>query len=1111
MRIARHSKRSSRVVVTLALWLLAGVVLLGQSTNQGSIVGTVSDATGGVLPAAQVTVKNIATGATRETITNDRGDYRVDFLIPGTYNLTVQMPGFKTTELTDLTLQVGQVMRADARLEIGEMNQSIEVTGAAPTVNTETTAIGEVIDTTKIQNLPLNGREFIGLAALVPGAEEGSPKRGVVSSKGYAIGVNGARSMYNSYNLDGADSTDANYNQLISSPALDAIKEFRVETNMYSAQYGRSGGAVISVVTNSGSNEFHGSLYEYHRNKALDARPYFYAGAKENQPGYLFNQFGGSVGGPIFKDKTFFFFSAELFRQKKPGQNMVTFAPTEKEKVGDLTETYNIFTPTEKVKLRNPYTGELIPSNIVPPNLIDPVGQKLMDIWAENKPNFDDPFLNLHFMRAGTFNQDKWLARIDHNFTPKDMLFGTFNFGDYDNTSPYHTKYGDTVGLDHDRTLGLTYTKVLSTNLVNDLKFSHTWYYTGSNFALTDKNYAKEWGIWSGERTSQGGSPRLLMYTVGYQRFDIGTAGVNVRDNKNAYLKDTAAWVRGNHRLMVGGDWKRQAYDWLYEGVPPVGALYFGLYEGYAPQANNFNMTGSAFSSLLMAVSGRQDYGLGGGEFLNLRRNMFAVFVQDDWKVRPTLTLNLGLRYDYEQPFAEATNRFVTFNLEKSMFQYAEGAPNLDKVTFPYLTGGPNRPYDPSTRNFAPRVGLAWRPFNDNRTVIRGGYGMFFTSENAFTTVYGAWVPPFSGNVSYYPRATFQPDKVDHVFPLSQKPDNFTEIVKSPPTAYVNAREYPTGYMQQWNLAIGRELVSKLAIEIGYVGTKGTNLNSASSLSTYDYNAYLRTKDIYGTLISPPMRTKGNNSKYHSMQLKLKKDFSQGLNLLGAFTWGHSLAESSNDDVNENALTDSSLAGERIVQRRYSNADFDVRKRFVLSGGYEIPFGHGKPIGAQWNPVVDAILGGWQGHWIMTFSDGYPWTVYTSAVRFPDRIRDGNLPEDQRTVTKWYDYEAFPTHSGTTIPDPNDPTKTITVNLQGNAAANIIFGPGQKNLDLGIQKNFNVTEQARAQLRFEFFNITNHPSFIGPSGTYFFNSSSGARITRARENRDIQVALKILF
>jgi len=1098
-------------VMAMAFWFSAGAVLLAQSTNQGAIVGTVTDSTGGVLPAAQITVRNVATGLVRETIANDNGTYRVEFLVPGNYTVTVQMPGFKTTELTDLHLAVGQILRVDARLEIGEMNESIEVTGAAPVVNTETTAIGEVIDNTKIQNLPLNGREFIGLAALVPGAEEGSPKRGVVSSKGYAIGVNGARSMYNSYNLDGADSTDANYNQLISSPALDAIKEFRVETNMYSAQYGRSGGAVISVVTNSGSNDFHGSLYEYHRNKALDARPYFYTGTKEEQPGYLFNQFGGSIGGPIFKDKTFFFFSAEWFRQKKPGQNMVTFAPTEKQRVGDLTETFNPYVPTEKVQLRNPYTGELIPDNIVPQHLIDPVGQKLMEIWSERSPNFDDPFLNLRFMRSGSFNQDKWLARIDHNFTPQDMLFGTFNFGDYDNGSPWHTPYGDTVALEHDRTLGLTYTRVLSNSLVNDLKFSHTWFDSGSDFLLTDKNYAQDWGLWSGERSVRGGSPRLLFYTVGFQRFDIGTAGVNRRDNRNAYLKDTAAWVKGNHRLMIGGDWKRQAYDWLFEGVPPVGALYFGLYEGDPAQVNTYNMTGSVFASVLMAVSGRQDYGLGGGEFLNLRRNMFALFVQDDWKIHPNLTLNLGLRYDYEQPFSEITNRFLTFNYEQSMFQYAKGAPNLDQVTFPHLTDGPNRPYDPNTRNFAPRIGLAWRPFDDNRTVVRGGYGIFFTSENAFTTVYGAWVPPFAGNVTYYPRAALRTDNTDSVFPLSQKPPDFSEVVDRPPTAYLNAREYPTGYMQQWNLMIGRELISKLALEVGYVGTKGTNLNSASTLAVYDYDSHLRTRDIYGSLVNIPVRTKGNNSKYHSLQVKMKKDFSQGLNLLGSFTWGHALAESSNDDVNENALVDSSLAGERIVVRRYSNADFDVRKRFVLSGGYDLPFGQGKRFGGSWNSVLDTILGGWQGHWILTFSDGYPWTVYDSALRFPDRVRDGNLPADERTVDRWFDFEAFPTHVGTVIPDPADPTRTITVNLQGNSASNIIVGPGQKNLDLGVQKNFFLTEQARAQLRFEFFNLTNHPNFIGPSGTYFFNSATGAQITRARENRDIQVALKILF
>ena len=751
-----------------------------------------------------------------------------NFLIPGQYMLKAELTGFKKIEMPDLTVRVSEALRVDFAMVIGTLSEAVTVTEGAALINTDTAALGHVVDNAKIQNLPLNGREFIALAALVPGAESGNPKRGTVYSKGYAVGFNGARSMYNSYYIDGADSTNANYHQLISSPSLDSVKEFRVETNMYSAQYGRSGGAVINIVTNSGTNAFHGSLYEYHRNKVLDARPVFDTRPRENQPGYLFNQFGGSVGGPIFKNRTFFFASTEFYRQKKPGGLMVTFAPTAKERVGDLSETINPLS-LQPVVLTNPFTGQVIPDSRVPASLISPVGKQLMDLWPE--PNYSgDPFLNLRMFRGASFNQNKFLVRGDHHFTPKDTLSGTFNFGDYDNGGVWHTIYGDTNAPEHDRTMVLTYTKILTPKLVNDLKFSHVWFLHGSDFLLKDKNYSKEWGIYT--ESESLGSPRLLFYTVGFQRFDIGNGGALLFDNKDIYLKDNLVWTLNTHTISLGGDFKRQRYNWLYESTGAGGGYYFGLYEGSPTQSlyNQYNATGSVFSSVLMATSSREDFSLQ-KNFNQLRRNMFGLFIQDDWKVSPRLTLNLGLRYDWEAPFSEATGQFATINEQTGLIRYAKGAPadKLALIRFPYETDGPNRPYDPSMSNFAPRFGLAFRPFDNNRTVIRGGYGLFYTSEIAFATVYGAWVAPFGGVITYRPKADFLNEPTDHFLTIDQKPYRLDEFKGNNPGFFLpNSEYYPTGYMQQWNLTVAHELARDLVLELSYVGSKGTNLNGGT-------------------------------------------------------------------------------------------------------------------------------------------------------------------------------------------------------------------------------------------------------------------------------------------
>ncbi|MDQ3667921.1 MAG: TonB-dependent receptor [Acidobacteriota bacterium] len=1104
--------KSTLSLVVFAMFLVGAQICWGQTSNQGSIVGTVRDQNDNVVPAVTITVVNLETSISRTTTADDRGNYRVDFVPPGNYRIEAEVSGFKRAQIPEVIVHVSEVLRADFQMFVGEVKEEVTVSSdsAAP-INTENPTLGEVINERTIQNMPLNGREFLELAALVPGAESGNQKAGVFPTKGVAVGFNGARTGYNAFYVDGADSTDSYFNQLISSPALDAIKEFRVETSLYSARYGRAGGGIINVVTKSGTNQFHGTIYEFHRNKALDARPYFQIGSKDSTPPYLFNQFGGTIGGPIIKKKTFFFFSTEFFRQTKPGQFIEGFAPTAKERAGDFSQTMNPYTG-QPVVIVNPYTQAVIPSKILPPELINPVGRKLMDLIPE--PNYNDPIFNLRVFRSGIYNQDKYLIKIDHNFNDGSTLNGSYNYGKYDNTTPGLTAFADQNNYDYGKTLAVGYTRALTNNFVSDTKFNYSLSQNGTKQALADQNYAKEYGFWTGSfKPELVGFPRVQLYTLANRFIQIGGAGPNLRDNRTFYLREDLVWVKGTHTFQFGADYKHQNYGWLYD-IHNLGAYYFGIFDGQAGQNNNYRVAGHTFANLLTGISSYTNYQYGDSKLARSTRNSIGLYLQDDWKITSRLTLNLGLRYDYEPAFKSIDGKMMTIDFETGLPWYsAETDPALLKdIKYKFKTDGPSRPFEASKLNFGPRVGFAYRPFNDTKTVVRGGYGIVYNSENFYTTGYGSFVAPFSGTFLWRTRAPFQPDRQNHLVPVDKEPFQLPLTVPvNPGSAFPTTPDYPTGNIQHWNLGISRDVGWGIVTEVAYVGSKGTNLNGLRSLLNYDRALYNKVIANVPGWTTVNFRTKGFNSKYSSLQAKANKRFSQGLSFLASFTWSHALAESSNDQIDENTDADTNEFGINVVRRVWSNADFDVRKRFSLSGTYELPLGKGKQFGQNWNSLTDAFLGGWRINTIVTAQDGYPYSVRTAAGRVPDRICDGNLPGSQRTVNVWFDIKCFPDHPARVVVINGVNT---TTDVHGNAAPNVIYGPGLLSFDFGLHKEFPIREQMKIQFRIEAFNAFNHPNLVGSSGpntNVFINTVPGAKITRQRDNRDIQLALKLIF
>jgi len=1103
---------SFRSILLAILWaLLLASLGAAQTTNQGSILGAVRDQSGALVTGVHITVTNVDTHGSREVVSDNVGSYRVDFLQPGNYEVQAQKTGFEKTTLTALTLTVGQLLRADLALAVGSASQTVTVTATGGSLNTETAAIGGVISSQAIDNLPLNGREFIGLAALVAGASSGNPKAGAISSRGYTIAFNGARASYNNYFVDGAEATDPYDGSLKSSPPLDSIKEFRVETSMYSAQYGHSGGAIISAITNSGTNKFHGNLYEYHRNKALDALPYFFTEPKSKEPGYLFNQYGATIGGPIRTNKTFFFFAFERFDEKKPSNLIVSQAPTALERIGDFSQSVNQYDGLPVV-LRNPFTGDPIPGNVLPPDLINPVGKFLMSLQPE--PNFSDPanpLANLHLFRGSKFTQAKYLGRLDHTFNGSNQVSVTYDYDYYNSGQASYDTFSDTVSQNHNQDWTATYTHIFKPTLVNDLHFTYSLYAAGTLPAVADKNYAAAWGIDTVLQNSNG-APGIDIY--GKEGYYSGGAAIYTHKDRTTIFNDNLVWARGRHTLLFGGDFRHQYFGWI--NGAGTASYAFGFLDGasaYSQYQTYYGYTGSPYGDLLAGVPDWVVAGLGRGRDMPLARNTLAAYVQDNWKISPRLTLNLGLRWDYDAPFSMQNGEYMTMDYKTNTVRYAKGAPAnlLAGLQYPYETDGPNRPYDPSFKNFAPRIGFAFRPFKDERTALRGGYGIFFISQPADLTTLGSYAYPFQANSGYiYTKAPAgTPQVATSVYTVDQPVPGLNTIFGQNPGYFTFiAPHFPLSYIQNYNLSLGRDLGHRTMAEVSFVGSRGVNLSGEIATSTFSQSMVAALEAKMNGWGYQAMHEEGFNSYYSALQATLRKDMSNGIFFLAAYTWSHAIADSSNDVNNEQLTSTIDGFGALAFQKVRSNADYDVPQRFTFSGGWQLPVGRGKRFGQNWNRYVDGILGGWQGNAIVTFQSGFPFSVRDASGADPDRICNGNLSSSQRTVAVWYDTACFVPAPFVTITNPVTGVQS-QAQRHGNAGANIIAGPGTNNWDVGIEKFFSIRESMKLQFRTEFFNAFNHPSFIGPSATFFYTYDPS--IKNVGSARDIQVALKLSF
>lgn len=1070
-----------------ALFLLA-VFAYGQNIR-GTILGTVHDESGAVVRDAIVTVQHVQTGLIRKETTNEIGEYVFPLLPVGNYNVTAEHPGFKKAQQANILLQVDDKLRADLTLNVGAVTETVAVEATASVISTDSATVGNVVDHREVTELPLNGRQALQLNLLVPGANQGV-KGSQNQTQGGSISVNGAREQANNFLLDGIDNNDLAINQYSVSISPDAIQEFKVQESTYSAEFGRSGGAQINIAVKGGSNQFHGALYEYLRNSDLDAKNFFDRPAPAPIPPFKRNQFGSAVGGPVKRDKTFFFFNWEStrVRQAITKQGIV---PTVAMKSGDFSALLPgtaIYDPTSinAAGQRTPFPGNLIPSKD-----FSKVGQAVLALYPNPNLPGGGPSSGLFVSADGKIDDfDQYTGRIDHRFREADSLFGRYTFSKenrFDTFDPFCAGSHNLPGygcntLNGGQGFVLDEIHLFSPNTINEARIGYNR--TRGGIFQQDQNTdsSTELGIAGTSRNPiDFGTP--LISPAGYDT--VGDAGNLPQDRKdNTYqVTETFSWIHGKHNFKFGEDFRRFQLNLLFDSNAR-GSETFQPF--YTTAAANSTVGGNSIAEVLLGIPqatsvSRSFAGLTGSDVTGFRTSSLDFFAQDDWRISPRLTLNLGLRWEYNSPVTDKYNHLSTFD------PTVPGDIRVATAQTPNL-------YTASKHQFAPRVGFAYTPFG-NKTVFRGGYGVFWDEKLLNIHLTPALSPPFVVPLSFNPSSNGIPN-IDMANPYSGA------AASSFPSATWLESPFLNGYLQQWSFNVQRELPSSMGLTVGYVGSKGTHLDR-------QYNANLPTPSALFSQSNRPypkfagitVDSASASSIYHALEVSLEKRLTHGLSFRTAYTFSKA--------IDDGSAWSAGVVDPFNFHLERGLSTFDTRNRFVTSYIYNLPVGKDRQFLSHMNKAGELLLGGWQTNGIFTVQSGNPLdptvglsnlTGTNSGTR-PDVVpgcKPNNFPHDP---TDWFNGACF-THN--------------FIGRFGDAGRNILIGPGTTDLDVSLLKSFPLSGESRyLQVRGEFFNVMNHPNFDNPIVTEV--SPSFGRVTSAGiqdpylSSRQIQFALRLVF
>lgn len=1155
--------RFSRIPTALCIFLLVIASILSAQSPQGAISGTVTDGQGSAVPGAEVVARNLGTNLSFRATTGATGTYALPILPIGDYEVTASFTGFKTFVRTGIRLEVSQRLRLDIPLELGQVSEVVEVKAEIARVQTEDSNLGTVVESKRIAELPLNGRHVFNLVKIVPGVQprdNATDGFAEISNQNFSqIRINGGPAYGNQFFLDGGVNSAPVHNEIAVVPMADAVEEFKVETSSLKAEYGQTSGGVVNVVTKGGTNELRGSLYEFLRNDTLDARNAF-ATQPDPRTGRIkqvlrYNQYGGTVGGPVFipkfydgRNRTFFFFGYEQWRWRATGNPRLSTVATAQERAGNFSNTLDgqgnlitIFDPaTTTARPGGGFTRTPFANNVLPANRFDPLSRRVLEFMPLPNATPTNAFTNANnFISLVPSSSDQGTTnmRVDHRFTENDSFF--FRYTVTRNTRKDHgwgLGPADPAARNDQRdnhAAVVNYTKVLTPTTLNDLRVAASRQWLPFEHPSFDKNWPQQLGYPSIIPQDQFPPVTISgLLGIGSASFSAG-----LRAQQFVQVADGMTFVRGSHTLKAGFDlrWYRLSF---INRSRPSGAFDFSASLTNNPVAPAGTGIGLA-SFLLGEVAGG---GHGYRPFFQFRALPLGVYFQDDWKVTPNITLNMGVRYDISFGPTEIHDRHSNFD------PFVANPENgyLGQMVYNGAGSEPRSFVNLDKNNIGPRIGFAWNPGGTGKTAIRAGYGLMYTIaevghiQGDNTNAFG-----FSVDTSF---ASSQPG-ITRAFLFSQGPDSLLRPLGADggPSAFrgqtvrYQDRNAPTPYLQQWNFTVQQALWGGWVGSAVYAGSRGVHLFGGN----YDLNqldpAYWSQGLALQTNVANPFRGQiasgplagatvqaqqllrpypdyqtvqtfaapNASSSFHSFQASLEKRFSAGLSTLISYTGGKLITDALSIGGGGNATGLEGFRMGRFNRRLDRRIDQDdVSQRLVVSSVYELPFGKGHRFLNQVPTVVDLILGGWQVNGIGTFQTGKPLLVRGAnnftGIGFPDLVSDPTLPSDQRSANGWFDTNAF-----------KNPANWVL----GNAPYTLpsTRGPGLTDVSFSLFKTFSFLERFRLETRWEMFNALNTVNLNNPNTTFSPNAqgvntnANFGKIFGSLEARRMQVGMRLTF
>jgi hypothetical protein len=1156
--MTRAQGRLQRFNAVYFLTFIAGAFLYGQAT--GSISGTVSDTSGSAIAGAKVTVTATETGMSRSTVTDDRGQYVVPLLAATIYTLQAELQGFQPSKADNVRLQVDEHRELNFTLAPATVQTSVEVSAAAVAVQTADATLGQVITTQQVADLPLNGRDFVQLATLTPGVAQetnpnsffnGGPSSEASARGSFSLSVGGSRANSTDWLLDGNDNNELTSGAISILSSIDSIQEFKVLTYNYSAEWGTRGGPTVLVNTKSGTDQFHGTVFEFLRNTSLDARSFFAASTEK----FNLNQFGASLGGPIRKNKTFFFADYEQKFQRH-GTPFTGLVPSAAMRQGDFT--HDAYGNPSTISLLNPWAtqgsnanpvpvhfmcdgaGNALPAapngsqpvgtpcNKIPLGLIDHVGQQMIDLYP--LPNANNAALGYNYVSQPVrkLDEKKFDIRLDENLTSNDSIFARVSYDQAESYVPggapgfaEEGPFASNQGIEnHARNVALSETHVFSPRTVNQFRAGYNRVFDYITSQGTGSCYAAAIGIPGANLGGNSCGLTSLQMSAAY--WSLGDRGYTpfVGGTNVWMFSDSFDMVRGSHDIRIGGSIRANQLNSVAVGFPNGFWVVTGGWTG-EPEADV--LTG--LTSLAI-----HDTEFGGGS-TGRRWKLFRPFVEDNWRVTKDLTLNLGLAWALMTPQTEVADRQANFDPATAKFLVAgQGADSRAGVQMD-LTA------------LEPRIGAAWKPFGSNNTVVRGGYAIFH--DSAWNQgAQGLWQnPPYyaeSDSFAFFPTScTFATAACASVYGLTPTGISLSSgfpTFAAPPnpadftgTILAQDLDFKQGRIQQFNINVERQIPGQIVLTVGYAGSRGShilnygnNINVGSPGGCGTVSGYtLGCGPNGGSFGVPypafPYSTIQNifdsgRAHYNSLQIKAEtKSARNGLYALVGYTYSRSYDTGFTDGLG------SIIGSTYFPLPNWQNLDWglsqiNLNHNFTASVIYSLPFGKGRKWGSNWNAAANAIAGGWEMTVIEKATSGFPIFVVDSnnssgagllnanaqSLIRPDQTCDPGLSNP--TLSEWFNTACF------AQPAPGK---------LGNANRTPISGPRFVNTDFSVIKHFAIRESMRLDFRTEFFNLFNHPQFGAPGGNGYgadFNTPNFAVINYTVNNpRLVQFALKLAF